>query len=152
MWYPRLLQNIILPLGDKVFGSTLSRDIQIVKATLGQPSFTIEKNQSGELNNHLGWVIEHSPYYKQLDINKSENPYLWLKDFPILTKDIIRNNTDFILTEPRDTLICNSTSGSTGIQTNIYINKKEQSLIRALQTTWWGWAGYVMGEIGRAHV
>jgi len=81
-----------------------------------------------------------------LDLNKRENSYLWLKEFPILTKDIIRNNTDLMLTQPRELLICNSTSGSTGIQTNIYINKKEQSLIRALQITWWRWAGYVMGE------
>lgn len=146
MWYPKLLQNIILPFGDKVFGSTLSCNIQIVKSTLGQTSFTIEKKQSEELSNHMCWVTEHSPYYKQLDINKCENPYLWLKDFPVLTKDIIRNNTELMLTESKEMLICNSTSGSTGIQTNIYINKKEQSLIRALQTTWWGWAGYEMGE------
>ena len=146
MWYPKLLRCIILPLGDKLFGSTLSRDIQIVDSTLRQPKFMIEKNQSEELSNHLCWVIEQSAYYKHLKINKRENPYLWLKDFPILTKDIIRNYTELMLTEPRELLICNSTSGSTGIQTNIYINKKEQSLIRALQTTWWRWAGYVIGE------
>jgi phenylacetate-CoA ligase len=146
MWYPRLLQNIILPFGDKVFRSTLSGDIQCVKEILEQPSLTIQKNQYEKLNNHLGWITEHSSYYKHLVLNKRENPYLWLKEFPILTKGIILNHTDLMLTEPREKLICNSTSGSSGVQTNIYINKKEQSFIRALQTTWWVWAGYVMGN------
>jgi phenylacetate-CoA ligase len=50
------------------------------------------------------------------------------------------------LTVEKSKLICNSTSGSTGIQTNIYISKEEQSLIRAIQTTWWIWAGFKIGE------
>lgn len=146
MSYPKLLQNIILPLGEKLFGSTLSRDINRVNATLGQSSADIQKKQAEDLLEHLKWVINHSVYFEKLNISKSDNPYLWLKQFPILTKDIIRNNTDLILTAPRESLICNCTSGSTGVQTNIYINKKEQSLFRALQTTWWSWAGYVIGE------
>jgi phenylacetate-CoA ligase len=146
MWYPKILQKIILPLGDKVFGSSLSRDINRVNASLTQSSAVIQKKQSENLFIQLNWVIKHSIYYNQLNIDKSDNPYLWLKKFPILTKDILKNQTDLILTGSQEALICNSTSGSTGVQTNIYINKQEQSLIRALQTNWWRWAGYFMGE------
>jgi phenylacetate-CoA ligase len=144
--YTQFLQKIILPIGDRVFGSNLSRDIERVKLTLAQSSYNIQRKQSEDLFKHLNHVKNHSVYYKQLKIDKCNNPSLWLKKFPLLTKDIIRNNTGIILTESRDKLICNSTSGSTGVQTNIYINKMEQSLIRALQTTWWRWAGYDMGE------
>lgn len=146
MWYPKLLQNIILPMGDLVFGSTFTRDINIVNTMLAQSSTEIQRKQMEDLFKHLNWVMKHSNYFKKLNIEKSDIPLNLLKKFPLLTKDILQNHTDLILTEPRNRLICTSTSGSTGIQTNIYINKEEQSFIRALQTTWWRWAGYQIGK------
>ncbi len=50
MSYPKLLQNIILPLGEKLFGSTLSRDINRVNTTLGQSSADIKKKQAEDTN------------------------------------------------------------------------------------------------------
>jgi phenylacetate-CoA ligase len=146
MFYKKLLRNVILPLGDKIFGSTLSNEIIIVNDVLNQKCSFTRINQAEKLKNHLNWVSKYSRHFQNLNIINQENPYLWLKKFPILTKDVLRDNTDLILTEAKESLICNCTSGSTGIQTSIYISKKEQSTIRAIQTTWWQWAGYQMGE------
>ena len=67
--YTQFLQKIILPIGDRVFGSNLSRDIERVKLTLAQSSYNIQRKQSEDLFKHLNHVKNHSVYYKQLKID-----------------------------------------------------------------------------------
>lgn len=146
MYYSRLLSNVILPIGDFLFGSRLSKNLKQVQQSFDDDESNIIQNRNQKLNKHLDFVLGNSKYYGALEVLQIENALLKLKSFPILTKDLIRSNLENILTVEKSKLICNSTSGSTGIQTNIYISKEEQSLIRAIQTTWWKWAGFKMGE------
>lgn len=43
-------------------------------------------------------------------------------------------------------LIRSSSSGSTGVQSVVFMNKDEVSEIRAIQTLWWEWAGFKFGQ------
>ena len=58
----------------------------------------------------------------------------------------MREGIDNFITIDKQKLIKNSTSGSTGIQTNVYVTKDEQSQYRAAQTIWWEWAGFKIGK------
>ncbi len=146
MWYSKLLRSLILPCGEVLFGSSYTKHLKKIEKTLDLDKQLISFQQHKNLNELLNFAISHSKYYNSLQTDEFSDPMVRLKRFPILTKDILRSSTDLILTEKRNTLICNSTSGSTGVQTNIYLSKEELSLIRAIQTTWWNWAGFEIGE------
>jgi phenylacetate-CoA ligase len=145
MLYNRILEKIVLPIGDFIFKSQYIKSLRDVERALGQNRQSILDTQWHSLNEILTHGCSESAYYRNLRIEPNEHPFKWLKAFPLLTKEIIRSNNPDILTKKAD-LIKNSTSGSTGIQTEIYIDKIEQSLFRAIQTTWWKWAGFKIGE------
>ena len=94
----------------------------------------------------MNFAVTHSPYYKNLSLDFNSNSLLKIDDFPILTKELIRNNTDLLLTFDKNKLIRNGSSGSTGEQTFVYWSKKEQTTFRAIQMLWWHWAGYNFGD------
>jgi phenylacetate-CoA ligase len=144
MLYNRILVNVVLPIGDFIFESRYKKSLIEVEKTLGQDRESILEAQRLNLKDILTYACKESEYYRNLRIEAKDDLYSQIKAFPILTKEIIRSNYQNIITQKSD-LIKNSTSGSSGIQTEIYIDKKEQSLFRAIQTTWWKWAGYKIG-------
>ena len=85
--------------------------------------------------------------YRNIVLN-GDNPYQWLEQFPLLTKEIIRNEPHTLISEKENTenLIPYFSSGSSGVQSKIYMNRKEQSLIRGVLTHWWEWSGYRLGK------
>lgn len=132
-------------MGDKTFGGYYSKSLKEVRKIVQLSKLELDSYQREKLTEILINASQSSPYFKELINSEFSNPFEELKKLPILTKDIIRKNTSQILTQNKAGLIKNSTSGSTGVQTEIFINKLEQSLIRAIQTHWWEWAGFKIG-------
>lgn len=140
----RFLEKIIMPSGDKILGTEFMktlvewRNIQKLNET---DLDTLQKNKLEKLISHS---VSNIPYYKNLRGKTN----LSIKDFPIITKEIIRLNLDDMLWHPtiKDQLVCEKSSGSSGVQGMVYMSKKEQSKIMALQTLMWEWAGYKIGK------
>lgn len=149
--YNFLLNTVILPISEFVFNIPLSKEIKNLDQITQLSSDEIEKIQSKKLAKLLSFCVENSDYYKQLNIefnfeNSLENSLENLKKFPILTKLILKENTNLILTQPKKQLLKNGSSGSTGEQTFVYWSKKEQTINRATQLLWWKWSGYQIGD------
>jgi phenylacetate-CoA ligase len=145
--YNKVLENIILPFGDKIFGTTFIKNVKYYRVLFKKDEKALKEFQVDQLNQILNYSISNSNFYKLLEIQSIQNnPEVWLKKFPIMDKITLRSNIKSILTLPIDKLIKNSTSGSSGIQTIVYVTKKEQSQYRAIQTIWWEWAGFSIGE------
>lgn len=144
--YSYILTNIILPAGDLFFGSRYTSNLKELRALVGSDEEYLNQHQSGQLKKLLDHASTNAPYYRSLRIERENNPINWLKKFPILTKETIRTQGQALLTS-RITrrIIKNQTSGSTGLQTTVYVTKREQSYYRAAQTLWWEWAGYQIG-------
>ncbi|MCB9425836.1 MAG: phenylacetate--CoA ligase family protein [Flavobacteriales bacterium] len=108
-----------------------------------------EKELDTISNDNLKKILLHAsincPKYKNIKLH-GNNPHEWLKQFPVLTKEILRSNPEDLITVPTTDLIKYCSSGSTGMQTSVYMSKKEQSNIRAIQTLWWEWSGYTIGS------
>ena len=94
----------------------------------------------------LKFASKESKYYKALCILPDSNPIIWLKKFPILDKPTLNGNIDDILTLPKKGLVKNASSGSSGVQTIGYYTKKEMDVFRAIQTVFWEWGGYRLGD------
>ena len=141
-----ILTNIILPAGDLFFGSRYISNLKKLRALVGSNEEYLNQHQSVQLKKLLEHATTKAPYYSSLNIERDDNPIDWLKKFPTLTKETIRTQGQALLTSPlTKRTIKNQTSGSTGLQTTVYVTKKEQSYYRAAQTLWWEWAGYRIG-------
>ncbi len=86
-------------------------------------------------------------FIKKLEIEIDQaNPISSLKKFPVISKREINEFKDEILTRPANSLNKISSSGSSGLQSTVYLSKNEISITRAQQTRWWEWAGYKLGD------
>lgn len=145
--YNKLLEKIILPIGDLINGSSFIKNLyqwrKICKLS--------EKDISQLSSENLRKILVHSKnieFYKKYDIKYSKDPNKWIKNFPIITKNDLEKYQDEF-TDPsfkkKDLIECKS-SGSSGIQTTTYQTKNEQSANRAIQILWWEWSGYYFGK------
>lgn len=147
MNYNYFVERLLLPLGDIFFKTSFINYVKECRKHDQMSAEQLNRLQKNRLYKILNFVTENSTHYKNLNIKvDSSNPSASLKQFPILTKDVITRFTDDILTEPLNTLNKISSSGSTGFQTSVYLSKEEISIARAQQTRWWEWAGYKLGS------
>ena len=145
--YSVILEKIILPIGESVFGITYTRHIKQLRKIVKYSEKEIIDYQGLKLNEVLQNAIENSPHYQNWNIEIDTNDiFQSLKKFPVFEKSVLREKIDKLITVDKQKLIKNSTSGSTGMQTNVYVTKDEQSQYRAAQTIWWEWAGFKIGE------
>ena len=142
----KLLESIVLPIGDLITGGTFSKELKIVRGYFDRSPAEIKMIQKQKLSKLLGHVSVNSPYYRDLNIKKHDDPAVWLSEFPILEKDILRNKAGKILTEDINNLVRINSSGSSGYQTTVYQSKSDRSKVRAVQTAFWERSGF---EIGR---
>jgi phenylacetate-CoA ligase len=145
--YSRLLQSLILPLGDLLFHGNYSKKLKSVRQVLQASEKEILEFQEKSLEHILEHALKASPHYANLGIDKGNHSASnLLKQFPLLSKEELKHRENKILTMPFDSLVRNATSGSSGLQTRVYVSKEEQSTYRAIQTVWWEWAGFVIGQ------
>ncbi|TDD99628.1 phenylacetate--CoA ligase family protein [Flavobacterium cellulosilyticum] len=145
--YSKIFTTILLPISEFIFSIPLSKEIEKLDKTTKLSEIEIEKYQKEKLSELLSHAIKNAEYYTNLGIAVDPNmPMDSLKRFPILTKKIIKTQTDSLLTLPKEELLKNGSSGSTGEQTIVYWSKKEQTFNRATQLLWWQWAKYNLGD------
>lgn len=146
MLYNALLEKLILPLGDQVNKSSFIDELKKWRKIQHLSEEKLEELQKQNLHKILTHCIKNVDFYKKLNLPAHNDPYEWVKAFPIIKKNIIKENLQDFLTEPKENLIEYASSGSSGIQGVIYMNKHEQSITRALQVLWWEWAGFKIGK------
>lgn len=142
--YPKLLQYIILPIGSWFFGGNFSKNLRKWKAYDSLSEEALLKLQQKGLDDMLAYALEHVPFYRGLGITASTP----LSEWPIITKEILREQTEELISEEYDKtkLIANHSSGSSGVQSFTYMTAEERNHIRAIQTHWWEWGGFRPGE------
>ena len=147
MIYNKLIENLFLPLGDFMNKSSYLKQLKYWRKVDGLSEIELENLQKKNLKNILEHTVNTVSKYNSIQL-KGKDPYRWLEGFPILTKDDIRGNSDSLLSNKvnKANLISYSSSGSSGIQSTVFMDKKEQSIIRAILSHWWEWSGYKVGD------
>jgi len=142
--YPTFLNKILLPLGSLLFSGNYSKYLKQWKYHDKMTTKELQKTQSEKLTKLLAYAHQNVPYYRKLKL--PDNPQL--KDFPILTKSILRSQTDSLLSDKfqKKDLEQNHSSGSSGEQSFTYMTHDHKFYLRALQTHWWTWGGFRPGE------
>ncbi|WKZ61641.1 MAG: hypothetical protein QY309_09120 [Cyclobacteriaceae bacterium] len=142
--YNFFLERFLLPLGDLCLGTRFMSSLRMWRSFQYLSASELELIQKQKLDKVLKHARQNIPYYRDLGIPDESD----ITKFPILTKAIIRDQGDRMLWRPvkKQALICEKSSGSSGIQGQVYMSKQEQSAIQAVQTLFWEWSGYAFGR------
>lgn len=142
--YTKVINKILLPLGSLFFSGNYSNYLNQWRKYDKMTEEELESIQKKKLQEILIYCREKVPYYKNLQLPK--NPAL--RDFPILTKQLLRENSNLLISEDfeKEKLEKNHSSGSSGEQSFTYMTYDHKFFLRALQTHWWMWGGYKPGE------
>lgn len=140
-FYNALLKQLILPFGDMFFGGTYLKHLKSWKTYDTKSELELKAIQEQNLTAILDYAKTHVPYYKNCDAKS-------ISEFPILTKTILRDTTHNLISDEFDIkdLDKHFSSGSSGIQSFTYMTKDHTFYLRALQTHWWNWSGYKVGD------
>lgn len=144
--YRGLLENVLLPLGDAVMGTSFIATLKRWRRLQTLSAEELSALQRRGLQRLLEHATGLAPYYRELGIAAEADPYAWLSKFPILTKKVLRSEGERLLTVPKRGLVAAPSSGSSGFQSTVYLAPDEVSVTQAIQTLWWEWAGYRLGH------
>ncbi len=151
--YHFLDQNLILPVGDLVYGSSVHRRLNEFRETDLLSRDEILEIQNEKIRRLMRHCYENVPYYTQLfkslglipdDIKSGKD----LTVLPILTKQIIRNHYKELFATNIDAgrLIRCSTGGSTGTPLQFCKDATEWSGQKAATLRAWEWYGLHLGD------
>jgi len=144
MDYPNFISKIALPLSDFFLRTNYSKTIKYWHKVDRYSGLELQKLQENNLRALLKHAVLNCDLYKNIKLER-DNPYEWLKQFSILTKEIVRTQESALLTESPKKLVKFCSSGSSGVQTCVYESKKELENNRALLMHFWEWSGYKVG-------
>ena len=143
--YNKILEKVILPILDVFVGSSYMKSLKRWRTIDTYSEKELNKLQDASLRKILSLAVSKVPFYKKRNISEELNTHDWLQQFPILSKDMLRDNLDELLTETKTNLVKIISSGSSGVRTVVYMNQTDISSLRAGNTHWWEWAGYKIG-------
>lgn len=143
-FYNNIIENIVLPLGDAVLGTQYISYLKKLRTIQQYSEIELQHLQQQKLENLMAHATRNIPFYKSLHLSAKPG----LTGFPVLTKALIREHTDRLLWHPekKNDLVCEKSSGSSGVQGQVFMSRNEQSKVQAAQTLLWEWAGYTIGK------
>jgi len=140
----KIISKLILPLGDFINQSQFCKILKQYQIYDNMDHPTIQLIAENKLQYILDFATRHSKYYKESLSHYSDE--VSIGDFPILHKADLNTRIDDIISNSKKELISISTSGSTGERSTIFFSPAELSVPRAIQTNWWMWSGYKLGN------
>ena len=152
MWI-YICNDIIVPVSDLILGLNVKRELNAIKKFQWEKKPIISNYQIRRLKQLIKVLMTRVPYYIKFfdDNNFSENDFSSIEDLkklPILTKDIVKNHYEELqVTGYNKKVYEMKSSGSTGTQTTVYVDKSINSEIYATQLLFLEWGGFKMGSL-----
>lgn len=108
----------------------------------------LAKIQVEQLQTMLLHTAKTVPFYKEYFALHSELNPEKLSDYPLLTKELLRSQQEALVSSKYNVsaLHKNYSSGSSGVQSFSYVEKKYRYYLQGLQGHWFLWSGYRFGD------
>lgn len=143
--YSRLLEWVVLPIGDLVTGGDYVHKVRKWRRLGMLSEGELERLQREELERMLKFAKKRVGFYKDVDTYGVEDVFEMLKRFPIVNKRVINEMGNEFLSCDKRGLIEIYTGGSTGYMGRFYSTKREISETQGMITAIWEWCGYKIG-------
>lgn len=143
--FKNLWLKAVVTLGDKILDADYLNSLY---SWIKYDKLSTEKLDDLERNNLckiLKHTVETVPYYLKYFNNTKPT---CLKDFPILTKEILREEKENLISNKYkiDSLVKNYSSGSSGIQSFSYADRAHKFYTQGIHSHWYMWTGYKIGD------
>ncbi|MFF2588518.1 phenylacetate--CoA ligase family protein [Peribacillus butanolivorans] len=152
------VRNLYYSIPDKLrYGKVYRDNFNLLKESQYWTKIELEEYQVRELKKIIRHSFETVPYYNKLFKESGIKPsdikdFRDLKKIPYLTKEIIQNNLDELISSKykREKLQYITTGGSTGIPMGFYIDRKFDTAREwAFITHMWSRVGYDINKTNR---
>ena len=144
--HEKLIENVFMRFGDLLYNTDVIEQLKYWRKVSLLNEREINDLSESNLQRLLYYAVDSIPFYSNVKISGNTDSVSMLADFPVMHKEDVKSNTDLLIKGDKRNLIKYSSSGSSGIQGTVYMNKKEESVIRAIMLLWWEWAGYKLGK------
>lgn len=146
--YSSFVENVIFKTGDILLGTQLLKQLQVQRSYTHLSTEKLLQIQQQKLHAVLAHATQTCKFYQPYASAQQTDALAWLSAFPIISKKHTTQFTNDMVSNQYDKnhLIKYETSGSSGIRSMVYIDKKEQSTFRAILLNWWEWNGYHVGN------
>lgn len=147
MIFRNLFIKTVVSLGDKILGANYLSSLHMWNKYDTFSESKLEEIQEENLKKILLHTSTNVPYYQNYFLNKDVSK-ITLQDFPILTKEILREQKENLVSNKHNVnnLQKNYSSGSSGVQSYAYTDKKYKFYIQGIHSHWYMWSGYKIGD------
>ena len=141
------LEKFVLPFGDWYFKTEFMKTLREYRKIPFRSKHELDELQKTKLNAIMKYAKEHVPYYQKLGIVLSGDALEDIKKFPIIHKSTLREVGKELVVGSLDgkDIICQKSSGSSGLQSEIFLTQREYLRGQAVQTSFWEWGGFRIG-------
>lgn len=140
-----ILENLVLPGGDLIEGGNFVSKVRRYRIEQWLSATELKNLQIERLGGVLDYAWRRCRFYQDLDLDQRD-ALSAIQQFPVITKRTLRENVDHLLARPKTKLIAQYSSGSSGIQSTVYVDRSAQASQRAMQMLWFEWSGYKAGD------
>lgn len=147
-FYNFILSQLIIPVGAILFGNSYRKNLKLWNQYDTLSEEELLQIQEKNLEKLLKYSITHIPFYQKESYDETISPYENLKNFPVLTKELLRSERENLVSNKFkiNSLQKNFSSGSSGIQSYSYSDKNNKFLLQGIQNHWYMWSGYQLGD------
>lgn len=143
--YGTAIERLALVLGDRALRTEYVATLRRWRRIQHLPAEELRRLQHDGLRELLEYATTTVPYHRAGAAARHDDPYEWLRRLPVMTKHDLRDSVDELVVGDRSRLVASPSSGSSGIQSTVYMTPREVSRTQAYQTLLWEWAGYRLG-------
>lgn len=146
--YSKFLRSVVLPMGDLLFNGNYLKTLRQWEEYDTYSEEELLKIQEKSLGEILKYAVENVPFYQNIEYNLHQDSYQNLKEFPILTKQLLRQERENLVSKEFkvEDLRKNFSSGSSGVQSFSYSEKKNVFYLQGLSSHWYQWGGFKIGD------
>lgn len=144
----RIFILLTIRIGDLFFKYSIFKQIKNWKTINRLSAKDLKQLEKENLTHLLKHTVSKTSFYKSKGINLTENPFEDISQFPILTKQVLKENFDDLISENfnKEQLLASYSSGSSGEQSKILMSKQERSSNWGILLNIWKEQGYDFGN------
>ena len=150
--YQRFCQSVLLPASDVVLGYDVAARFRELQRFQWLPAAEIERYRAARLQDLVRLSAAKVPFYRDFFAQSGLDPSTIrstadLPRLPVVGKSELREQPDRLLVEGyTGPMSAMKSSGSTGTQTTVYLDKACDTEVFATQLLYLSWGGFAMGK------
>jgi len=144
--YNTFVEHLIMPAGDLLLNTRFMAELRYWRKLMHNKPQEIQDIQEERLNRILHHATQNITFYSSTNAYQQGKGIERLGYFPIMYKQTIKDNIEQLVKGDPGKLVCEQSSGSSGIQGMVYMSRQEQYRAIAAQTFLWEWSGYRIGN------